>query len=165
MSTRQCNNIFVIESHPTKYLSQMIHAWTYIKRDINYVNMIWYALFRLYCYFLYKCFIPLVAWGRRPSGGGSTLSCNIKVCIRRIQKREGFSFWWCIWQNIWAFYHKEVEHWWLTNLPGWKGISGPPVISTATTPANYSHQDTYINQASQVIIIRLGFIYSIRESS
>lgn len=24
-----------------------------------------------------------------------------------------------------------------TNLPGWNGISGPPVISTATTPANW----------------------------
>lgn len=24
----------------------------------------------------------------------------------------------------------------LTGLPGWKGTSGPPVTSTATTPAN-----------------------------
>lgn len=34
---------------------------------------------------------------------------------------------------------------WLTSLPGWKGISGPPVTSTATTPASWisiSHQRT-----------------------
>ncbi|KAM7481626.1 hypothetical protein LguiB_006209 [Lonicera macranthoides] len=43
-----------------------------------------------------KWSLPLVASGRRPSTGGSCLSC----------------------------------------LSGWKGTSGPSVISTATTPTN-----------------------------
>lgn len=41
--------------------------------------------------------------------------------------------------------YTELEDWKLTGLPGWRGISGPPVTSTATTPANFNEQIRDVN--------------------
>jgi len=43
-----------------------------------------------------------------------------------------------------------------TSLPGWKGTSGPPVTSTATTPANcVLHKSTIRRKTSKIITYQI----------
>lgn len=52
----------------------------------------------------------------------------------------------------------------LTSLPGWNGISGPPVTSTATTPASYRTTKYKLKETNitQFIFIFSRFVQYVR---
>jgi hypothetical protein len=94
--------------------------------------------------------LPLLGSGNRPSGAAFIASCEDKD----VRHYGIWSIWLCI--IYWVPWTSRETEGNLTRmetnfqpnytfLPGWNGTSGPPVTSTATTPASWIAQIHILN--------------------